>query len=97
MKLIVQSSILSIFCVYMYLEYQAFSNFFPSDPNFSIQILRNPEQKKPCHLTKASEGNDLVELHRVFRSLGYVAIIMLDTRTAGPPFYDFYDNVVYEF
>ena len=24
---------------------QGFSNFFPSDPNFSIKILRDPKQK----------------------------------------------------
>ena len=40
---------------------QGFSNFFPGDPNFSIQKYE---------LTKSSERSELVELQRVYQSFG---------------------------
>ena len=45
--------------------HQGLSHFFPGNPNFSIQILRDPKQ------TKASERDELVELHRVLGYFGH--------------------------
>ena len=71
--------------------YQGCSNFFPEDPNFSIKILRDLKQKTFI-LPKLVRGvilSSFTEFPEVW--------VILDMRTAGSHFYDFYHNVVYEF
>ena len=52
--------------MFIHLNEQGFSNFFPGDPNFSIKILRDPKQKKMLTYQSYWEG-ELVKHHKVSR------------------------------